>query len=123
MHELKTGRLIAASIGAVALVEGASQAVREDLTRFAVELGVLFQIIDDILDVTGSREQLGKPSGADERLGKRTYVSVFGLERARELAAASHRGAREALAEVAPRLAGDVSDLESITDFIHTRKE
>ena len=55
--------------------------------RFAGELGVLFQIVDDILDVTGSDEQLGKPQGSDERHGKVTYVSLFGLDRARELAA------------------------------------
>ena len=57
---------------------------------YPFELGVLFQIVDDILDVTGSDEQLGKPSGSDERHGKLTYVSLFGLERARELAAESH---------------------------------
>ena len=68
-------------------------------SRFAAELGVLFQIVDDILDVTGDEEALGKPQGSDERHGKRTYVSVFGLERARELAARVHRKARAALAE------------------------
>ena len=62
----------------------------EPYRRFAGELGVLFQIVDDILDVTGSDEQLGKPQGSDERHGKLTYVSLFGLERARELAAESH---------------------------------
>ena len=65
--------------------------------RFAAELGVLFQIVDDILDVTGSDEELGKPQGSDERHGKVTYVSLFGLERARELAAESHANARAAL--------------------------
>ena len=50
---------------------------------------MLFQIVDDILDVTGSEEQTGKPSGSDERLGKRTYVSVFGLEKAQGARAAS----------------------------------
>ena len=53
--------------------------------------------MDDILDVTGSDEELGKPHGSDERHGKVTYVSLFGLERARELAAESHAKAREAL--------------------------
>ena len=64
--------------------------------RFADELGVLFQIVDDILDVTGSDEELGKPHGSDERHGKLTYVSLFGLERARELAADPTQGARGA---------------------------
>ena len=62
------------------------------LGQFAAELGVLFQIVDDILDVTGTDAALGKPSGSDERHGKRTYVSEHGLERARELATASHDG-------------------------------
>ncbi|MGH2963231.1 MAG: polyprenyl synthetase family protein, partial [Solirubrobacterales bacterium] len=70
------------------------------------------------LDVTGSEEELGKPRGSDERHGKLTYVSLFGLERARELAAASHSKAREALAGVA----GKTRDLELITDLIYTRQ-
>ena len=86
--------------------------------RFADELGVLFQIVDDILDVTGSDEQLGKPQGSDERHGKLTYVSLFGLERARELAAESHAKARAALAEAE----GETADLELIADFIYTRQ-
>ena len=86
--------------------------------RFAAELGVLFQIVDDILDVTGSEEELGKPRGSDERLGKLTYVSVFGLDRARELAAESHHKARAALDEAG----SDTADLELVTDFIHTRR-
>ena len=85
--------------------------------RFAAELGVLFQIVDDILDVTGDEAALGKPQGSDERHGKRTYVSVFGLERARELAAESHRKARAALAETG----GRTGALEQITDYILTR--
>jgi geranylgeranyl diphosphate synthase type II len=55
---------------------------------------VLFQIVDDILDVTESDERLGKPHGSDERHGKTTYVSLFGLERARELAGESHAKAQ-----------------------------
>ncbi len=60
---------------------------------------MLFQIVDDILDVTGTDQALGKPRGSDERHGKRTYVSEFGIDQARELAAESHRTAREALAQ------------------------
>ena len=51
---------------------------------------MLFQIVDDILDVTGTDAALGKPQGSDERHGKRTYVTEFGLDGARELAAESH---------------------------------
>ena len=71
--------------------------------RFASELGVLFQIVDDILDVTGTDDALGKPRGSDERHGKRTYVSEFGIDRARELAAQSHATAVRSLAEATQR--------------------
>ena len=90
LHALKTGRLIAASVGVVLILEGLGEPETIPYRRFADELGVLFQIVDDILDVTGSDEQLGKPHGSDERHGKLTYVSLFGLDRARELAAESH---------------------------------
>jgi geranylgeranyl diphosphate synthase type II len=121
MHELKTGKLIAASVTVVPLLLGAPEARTDGLRRFGEELGVLFQIVDDILDVTGSQEEMGKARGSDQRLGKQTYVSVFGLERARELAGESHSRTREALAQVRPALDGDTSALERITDFIHTR--
>ena len=117
LHELKTGRLIGASVVCVLLLSGLDGPATIAYRRFAAELGVLFQIVDDILDVTGDEEELGKPQGSDERHGKRTYVSVFGLEKARELAAASHRKAREALAEAG----GRTETLELITDYILTR--
>ena len=85
---------------------------------FAEELGVLFQIVDDILDVTGSSRELGKQEGADERLGKRTYVTEFGLDGARRLADECHGRARAALAEAAP---AGAEELERITDFIARR--
>lgn len=121
MHELKTGRLITASVGVVPLLLGTGEPATIGLRRFAEELGVLFQIVDDILDVTGTQEDMGKPQGSDERLGKRTYVSVFGLERARELAGQSHSAARAALAEVCAVMPGDTLPLERITDFMYTR--
>ena len=80
------------------MIDGRQEpATIEDFQNFASELGVLFQIVDDILDVTGSDEALGKPSGSDERLGKRTYVTEFGLDGAREMAQESHRKAISAL--------------------------
>jgi geranylgeranyl diphosphate synthase, type II len=118
LHELKTGRLIAASVQSVLRLAGTPEPATIPYTRFAAELGVLFQIVDDILDVTGDEEALGKPQGSDARLGKRTYVSVFGLERARELAGDSHAKARAALEEAD----GRTGTLEQITDYILTRK-
>jgi geranylgeranyl diphosphate synthase, type II len=118
LHELKTGRLIGASVDCVLLLGGEPEPAKIAYRAFAAELGVLFQIVDDILDVTGTEASLGKPQGSDERLGKRTYVSEFGLERARELAGESHSKARDALAQAAPNGA---PELEQITDFIYTR--
>ncbi|MBK5117639.1 MAG: polyprenyl synthetase family protein [Thermoleophilia bacterium] len=118
LHALKTGRLIAASVASALVLTGAGEPEAAPYRRFAAELGVLFQIVDDILDVTGSDEELGKPSGSDERHGKVTYVSLFGLERARELARLSYGGARAALAEAV----GDVTELAAIADFIYSRE-
>jgi geranylgeranyl diphosphate synthase, type II len=119
LHAMKTGRLIGASILCPLLLgPPARPATIEWFRQFASELGVLFQIVDDILDVVGTDDALGKTRGSDERLGKRTYVSEFGLPTARELAAESHRRAREALRTAAP---GGADELEQITDFIFTR--
>jgi len=118
LHELKTGRLIAASVECVLLLTSGTTASTRlpEFRAFAAELGVLFQIVDDILDVTGTEDSLGKPQGSDERHGKLTYVSQYGVDGARQMAADSHRNAREALSRV-----GGAAELEHITDFIYTR--
>ena len=118
LHELKTGRLIGASIECVLLVCGNRRPTISAFRAFAGELGVLFQIVDDILDVTGSQDTLGKQQGSDERLGKRTYVTEFGLEGARRLAGESHGRAQAALAQAGP---APTSELAQITDFIAKR--
>ena len=119
LHELKTGRLIAASVNCVlSLVANLEAATVASFRAFADELGVLFQIVDDILDVTGSTKTLGKSQGSDERLGRRTYVSEFGLDKARRLASESHRRARAHLDRAAP---GRGTELVQITDFIANR--
>ena len=119
LHELKTGQLISASIECVLLLDpDARPGMVDGFRAFAGELGVLFQIVDDILDVTGSEETLGKQQGADVRLGKRTYVTEFGLDGARTMAEASRERAMAALAQAAP---GGAADLRQITDFIANR--
>jgi len=117
LHELKTGALIAASVGSVLSLGGMSGPPTIPYRRFAAELGVVFQIVDDILDVTGDEAEIGKPRGSDARHGKATYVSVHGLERARELARDSHRKGRAALAEAT----GQTARLGQIADYILTR--
>jgi geranylgeranyl diphosphate synthase, type II len=117
LHELKTGALIAASVGAVLALDGRDGPATIPFRRFAAELGVVFQIVDDILDVTGDEAEIGKPRGSDERHGKATYVSVHGLDRARELARQTHGKARTALSEAD----GDTAHLGQIADYILTR--
>jgi len=119
LHELKTGRLIGASVLCVLLLTGIDDADQiRPFRRFVTELGVLFQIVDDILDVTGTDDALGKPRGSDERHGKRTYVSEHGIDGARALAARSHALARDALAEISSPAP---AELEGIADFVFTR--
>ena len=117
LHELKTGALITASVGAVLVLEGLEGPATIPYRRFAAELGVVFQIVDDILDVTGSESEIGKPQGSDERHGKATYVSVHGVERAQELARESHAKARSALAEAS----GRTERQAGIADYLLTR--
>ncbi|MDX6671527.1 MAG: geranylgeranyl diphosphate synthase, type [Solirubrobacteraceae bacterium] len=118
LHELKTGRLIGASVECVLVLGDTSGPATIAYRAFAAELGVLFQIVDDILDVTGTDADLGKPARSDERHGKRTYVTEFGLEGARSLAGESHAKASAALQAAA---AGRAVELRQITDFIYTR--
>jgi geranylgeranyl diphosphate synthase type II len=118
LHALKTGRLIGASVNCVLLLHGVNGGPEVAYRRYAAELGVLFQIVDDILDVTGTDDALGKPQGSDERHGKRTYVTHYGLDGARRLARECHAAARSSLRDAAPNGA---PELEQITDFILTR--
>jgi geranylgeranyl diphosphate synthase type II len=118
MHRLKTGRLIGAAVECVLLLSDVAASTLAEFRAFAGELGVLFQIVDDILDVTGTDDELGKPRGSDERHGKLTYVSEHGLRRARSMAAESHGRARAALAQAAR---GGAPELEQIADLVYTR--
>jgi geranylgeranyl diphosphate synthase type II len=118
LHALKTGRLIGASVSCVLLLHAIKGARESAYRRYAAELGVLFQIVDDILDVTGTDAALGKPQGSDERHGKRTYVTHYGLDGARRLARECHAAARASLRDAAP---AGATELEQITDFILTR--
>lgn len=118
VHLLKTGRLIMACVQCGALLAGAPKEELLHLRRFASQLGLLFQIKDDILDVVGETSTLGKPAGSDQRLERRTYVSVYGLEEAERLALEARNGALEALKAAA----GDGCQLVNITAYIHERQ-
>lgn len=98
MHAMKTGALIRAAAVAGATMAGGSDQAVEALDRFAAELGLAFQIVDDILDVEGASADLGKTAGKDAAAGKPTYPSLFGLAESRALAEASIARAEAALA-------------------------
>jgi geranylgeranyl pyrophosphate synthase len=98
MHARKTGALIRASVLAGATMAGAPADTLEALERFAGEVGLAFQIVDDILDVEGAPADLGKTAGKDAISGKPTYVALFGLDRSRTLAAECLARAEAALA-------------------------
>ena len=89
MCALKTGALLRAAVAMAVALVGPSPAWEAAYLAVADELGVGFQIVDDVLDATGTDAVLGKPAGSDAEHGKTTYVTVLGLAEARELAAAS----------------------------------
>jgi geranylgeranyl diphosphate synthase, type II len=86
MHRWKTGKLIRAAVRVGGIVGGADRRSLEDLTKYAEEVGLAFQIADDVLNVVGSLEQLGKEVNTDVSRGKKTYPTFFGVEGARKLA-------------------------------------
>jgi geranylgeranyl pyrophosphate synthase len=87
IHRRKTGALLAASLRVGAIAAGADDGTLAALTRYGESLGLAFQIVDDVLDVTGDAESLGKTAGKDEAAAKTTYPALFGLDGARSLAA------------------------------------
>jgi len=118
MHARKTGAMFRAAAVSGAIMAGAPDEMAAAVDRFAVEIGLAFQIVDDILDVEGSPAQLGKSAGKDEAGTKPTYPSIFGLDRSRSLAAECVANARRALADA------QLTDnrLMAIADWVITRK-
>jgi geranylgeranyl diphosphate synthase type II len=103
LHRAKTGALLSACVRGGAILGGAEEGTLDRLTRYASAIGLAFQVVDDILDATGAAEQLGKTAGKDAAAGKATYVSVHGLEHAREMAATLRGQALDALAPLEGR--------------------
>jgi geranylgeranyl pyrophosphate synthase len=112
MHARKTGALIRASVAAGAIMAGAPDALFATLDQYGTEIGLAFQIVDDILDEEGSATTLGKTAGKDKAAGKPTYPALFGLDRSRELAAECRSKARAAL-ERASLLDARLADIAS----------
>ena len=119
MHALKTGALIRAALMLGALCgEPLAGKAGEALDRYAKRAGLLFQVVDDILDCTASTATLGKTAGKDAAAEKPTYVSLMGLHNAREFAAELRAQALESLAIFGER----GRRLIELTDFITHRK-
>jgi geranylgeranyl pyrophosphate synthase len=117
VHRGKTGALIRAACVVGGIAAGAPERAVAALTRFGDDVGLAFQIADDVLDVTGTSEELGKTAGRDEALAKSTYVGVLGVEGARREAEQLATRALQALAD------GGVSTgaLGSLAHYIVTR--
>jgi geranylgeranyl pyrophosphate synthase len=109
MHRRKTGALIRAAVTLGGISVGARESELRALDAYARELGLAFQIIDDVLDVEGSRDVLGKTAGKDAAAGKLTYPALFGVAASRRLAAESVTRAIAALA--AAGLAGRLAEI------------
>lgn len=119
LHAGKTGALFIAAIRGGAHLAGATDEQLLALTKFADLLGLAFQITDDILDVEGTEEELGKPVGSDEKNHKSTYVSLYGLEAAHELAAKTVDEALECL----DMFGENAEPLREITRLMTNRKK
>lgn len=118
MHRLKTGALIRASAEIGALLGDADEKETEKIIEFSENLGLAFQVKDDILDIVGSTDKLGKPSGSDMQSGKSTYVSVFGLEKSLQMLDELTINAKNAL-----NIFGSKAEfLIVLTDFLTNRE-
>lgn len=100
IHRLKTGALIVCAVRSGAIIAGASATELDQVTSYAENLGLLFQITDDLLDVTATEKELGKTPGKDARSAKATYASLYGMDEARIAAEKAHRAACAALATI-----------------------
>jgi geranylgeranyl pyrophosphate synthase len=118
IHHRKTGALIRAAARCGAIIAGAGARELEAVTQYATNLGLLFQITDDLLDVTATEEDLGKTPGKDARSRKATYPALYGMEAAHAQLETVHRAAGHSLAG----LEAPAELLHSIADFIARRR-
>jgi geranylgeranyl pyrophosphate synthase len=118
IHHRKTGALIRAAARCGAMIAGANEADLAAITEYATNLGLLFQITDDLLDVTATAEDLGKTPGKDARSSKATFPALYGIEATRERLAIVHGTSRAA----ARQINRDTALLDSIADFILLRR-
>jgi farnesyl diphosphate synthase len=118
LQRMKTGAIIAFSCEAGGILGHASPEERKALNAYAHDLGLAFQIVDDLLDAEGTAESIGKPAGADAAAGKATFVSILGLERARDQARMLGEQANAHLEPFGPK----ADPLRWMTEFVISRK-
>jgi geranylgeranyl pyrophosphate synthase len=114
IHRLKTGALIIAAARCGAIIANASEAELSVISDYAAQLGLLFQITDDLLDITATVETLGKTPGKDMRAAKATYPNLHGLDGARETAEHVHATTRATLEQLERK----TERLHAIADYI-----
>jgi len=117
IHAYKTGALIKSSARIGATLAGTTEDEQASITEYATELGLCFQIVDDLLNATSTREALGKSAGSDAEQGKATFVGVYGLSGANKEANKAAEKALSALSTVD----GDTSGLQELVLFVRHR--
>ncbi|MCJ2543396.1 geranylgeranyl diphosphate synthase CrtE [Thermostichus vulcanus] len=118
IHTHKTGALLEISVVSGGILAGGDEQLLARLSRYAQDIGLAFQIIDDILDITATSEQLGKTAGKDQAVAKATYPSLWGLEASRQKAEALIRSAKEQLHPYGSQ----AEPLLALADFITRRQ-
>ena len=118
IHRLKTGAVIIAAARCGAIIADAASDEIEAITNYGAQLGLLFQMTDDLLDVTATAEAIGKTPGKDVRSKKATYPSLYGIEATREHLAAAHASACASLS----RISQPTELLRALADFILKRQ-
>jgi geranylgeranyl diphosphate synthase, type II len=117
IHKLKTAALIIAAVRSGAIIAKATDDELRAVTNYASHLGLLFQIMDDLLDVTATENELGKTPGKDARSSKATYPGLYGVNETQTAAANAHRAARSALSDIKR----STDELRYIADFTLNR--
>lgn len=119
IHRSKTGALITASVVSGAIIAGANEAQETALKTYGDHIGLAFQIVDDLLDIEATTEQLGKPAGSDIKSDKVTYPSLFGRETSKTMA---REAVQEALTALAP-FDRQAEPLRILANYIVERKK
>jgi geranylgeranyl diphosphate synthase type II len=118
IHTRKTGALLRASVRIGPLLFGSDQKVLDALTAYGNRIGLAFQVIDDILDIEGDTEELGKTVGSDEKISKMTYPRLFGIKKSKEIAEDLIADAKDSLS----LFSSEADPLREIADYLLRRR-